>query len=54
MMKPSSFSFSLRHSLTLRLFATIILPLTLLSVVIAIGSVVLHQREMRAHAIAGD
>jgi signal transduction histidine kinase len=54
MMKPNSLSFSLRHSLTLRLFATIILPLTLLSVVIAIGSVVLHQQEMRAHAIAGD
>lgn len=37
------------HSLTLRMFAMIILPLTLLSMVIAIGSVIAHQREMRLY-----
>lgn len=53
-MKTNPPILSLRLSLTLRLFATIILPLTLLSVVIAVGSVFLHQREMRVHAAAGD
>ena len=37
------------HSLTLRMIATIIIPLTLLSTIIAVGSVVAHQREMRMH-----
>ena len=37
------------RSLTLRMFAWIILPLTLLSMVIAIGSVIAHQREMSLH-----
>ncbi len=37
------------HSLTLRMIATIILPLTLLSMVIAIGSVIAHREEMRLH-----
>ncbi len=53
-MNPNPPPLSLRRNLTLRLFAAIILPLTLLSVVIAVGSVFLHQREMRAHAAAGD
>lgn len=39
---------SLWRSQTLRLFAMIILPMTLLSVVIAIGSVAIHQQTMRA------
>jgi signal transduction histidine kinase len=38
---------SLWRSLTLRMFALIILPITLLSMGIAVGSVVAHQREMR-------
>jgi signal transduction histidine kinase len=37
------------RSSTLRRIATIILPLTLLSMVIAVGSVIAHQREMRLH-----
>ena len=37
------------RSLTLRMFALIILPLTLLSMVIAIGSIIAHEREMRLH-----
>lgn len=37
------------HSLTLRMIATIILPLTLLSMAIAIGSVISHRAEMRLH-----
>lgn len=37
------------HSLTLRMIATIILPLTLLSMAIAIGSVIAHRKEMRLH-----
>ena len=37
------------RSLTLRMFAMIILPLTLLSMAIAVGSVFVHQREMRLH-----
>lgn len=37
------------RSLTLRMFALIILPLTLLSVVIAVGSIIAHEREMRLH-----
>lgn len=37
------------RSLTLRMIATIILPLTLLSMIIAIGSVVAHREEMRLH-----
>lgn len=37
------------RSLTLRMIATIILPLTLLSMVIAIGSVIAHREEMRLH-----
>jgi len=35
------------RSLTLRMFAMVILPMTLLSMVIAIGSVIAHQQEMR-------
>ncbi len=53
-MKTNPPSFSIGRRLTLRLFATVILPLTLLSVVIAVGSVIFHQREMRAHLLAGD
>jgi len=41
-------------SLTLRMIATIILPLTLLSMVIAVGSVFAHQREMRLHLSEED
>ena len=37
------------RSLTLRMFVLIILPLTLLSMVIAVGSIFVHQREMRLH-----
>ena len=37
------------RSLTLRIIATIILPLTLLSMAIAIGSVIAHREEMRLH-----
>jgi len=37
------------RSLTLRMFAMIILPMTLLSMVIAIGSVIAHQQKMRLH-----
>lgn len=37
------------RSLTLRMIAAIILPLTLLSMIIAIGSVVAHREEMRLH-----
>ena len=37
------------HSLTLRMIATIILPLTLLSMAIAIGSIIAHREEMRLH-----
>lgn len=37
------------RSSTLRMIVTIILPFTLLSMVIAVGSVILHQREMRLH-----
>src|SRR5574339_1090863 len=37
------------RSLTLRRIATIILPLTLLSMIIAIGSVIAHREEMRLH-----
>ena len=37
------------NSLTLRMIATIFLPLTLLSMAIAIGSVLYHQWEMRQH-----
>lgn len=43
-MKSASFW----RSLTVRMFA-IILPLTLLSMVIAVGSVIAHQQEMRTH-----
>jgi len=43
-----------RRGFTLRLFATIILPLTFLSMIIAIGSVVVHQQEMRAHLSEED
>lgn len=39
---------SLWRSQTLRLFALIILPMTLFSVVIAVGSVAIHQEAMRA------
>ncbi len=52
-MNPTRKSSSSR-GLTLRLILTVILPLTLLSMVIAVGSVFLHQQEMRAHAAAGD
>jgi signal transduction histidine kinase len=45
---------SLWKSLTVRMFAMIILPLTLLSMVIAVGSVTLHQQQMRAHLSAED
>jgi signal transduction histidine kinase len=37
------------RSLTLRMIATIILPLTLFSMVIAVGSVIAHREEMRLH-----
>ena len=36
-------------SLTVRMFAIVIVSLTLLSMAIAIGSVALHQQQMRAH-----
>ncbi len=41
------------HSLTLRMIAGIIIPLTLLSMVIAVGSVFVHQWEMRTHSAEG-
>jgi len=47
-------SFVLRQSLTLRKIATIILPLTLISVIIAVVSVVAHQWEMRLHLSEED
>lgn len=37
------------RSLTVQMLAMVILPLTLLSMVIAIGSVTLHQQQMREH-----
>ncbi|MEK6754427.1 MAG: sensor histidine kinase [Chloroflexota bacterium] len=37
------------RSLSLRMFAMIILPMTLLSMAIAIGSVIAHRQEMRLH-----
>ncbi|MBI5933618.1 MAG: sensor histidine kinase [Chloroflexi bacterium] len=37
------------RSLTLRMFAWIILPMTALSMVIAVGSIIAHQQEMRLH-----
>jgi signal transduction histidine kinase len=40
---------SLWQSLTVRMFAMVILPLTLLSIAIAIGSVAIHQQQMREH-----
>ncbi len=43
-----------RLGLTLRMFAVIILPLTFLSVFIAIGSVAVHQQEMRVHLSEED
>ncbi len=39
---------SVWRSLTLQMFAMIVLPLTLLSMVIAVGSVAIHQQEMRS------
>ncbi len=42
------------RSLTLRMIATIIIPLTLLSMVIAVGSVFAHQWEMRLHLSEED
>ncbi|MGE5375370.1 MAG: histidine kinase, partial [Bacteroidota bacterium] len=36
-------------SLTVRMLAMVILPLTLLSMAIAVGSVTLHQQQMREH-----
>jgi signal transduction histidine kinase len=41
------------RSRTLQLFVIVILPLTLLLMGIAIGSVAIHQREMRAHLPEG-
>lgn len=45
---------SLWRSLTVRMFAMVILPLTLLSMVIAVGSVTLHQMQMREHLSEED
>jgi signal transduction histidine kinase len=45
---------SLRRSLTVRMLAMVILPLTLLSMVIAVGSVTIHQQQMREHLSAED
>lgn len=45
---------SLRRSLTVRMLAVIILPLTLFSMVIAVGSVTIHQQQMREHLSAED
>ncbi len=36
------------RSLTLRMFAMVILPLTLLSMIVAVGSIAIHQQAMRA------
>src|SRR5690242_19714057 len=47
-------SSSLRRSLTIRMLAMVILPLTLLSTVIAVGSVAIHQQQMREHLSAED
>src|SRR5512147_1116840 len=49
MNKEPAIQKSLWRSLTVRLFAMVILPLTLLSMVIAVGSVKLHQLQMREH-----
>lgn len=38
-----------RHSLTLRMTAVILLPLTLVSIIIAVGSIIAHQQRMRLH-----
>src|SRR5215211_7736234 len=54
MTKEQVNSRSLWRSLTVRMFATIILPLTLLSMVIAVASVTLHQRQMREHLSEED
>jgi signal transduction histidine kinase len=47
-------SSSLRRSLTIRMLALVILPLTLFSMVIAVGSVTIHQQQMREHLSAED
>ncbi|MEW6503842.1 MAG: sensor histidine kinase [Chloroflexota bacterium] len=52
--KQNPLSFVLRQSLTLRRIANLILPLTLISVMIAIGSVLAHQWEMRLHLSEED
>jgi signal transduction histidine kinase len=49
MNKEPAIQKSLWRSLTVRLFAMVILPLTLLSMIIAVGSVTLHQMQMREH-----
>jgi len=54
MKKEQDHPSSLWRSLTVRMFAMIILPLTLLSMVIAVGSVTLHQQQMREHLSAED
>ncbi|HKG55368.1 MAG TPA: sensor histidine kinase [Anaerolineales bacterium] len=54
MTKEQVNSRSLWRSLTVRMFATIILPLTLLSMVIAVASVTIHQRQMREHLSEED
>jgi signal transduction histidine kinase len=53
-MKKEQTTRSVWRSLTVRLFTMIILPLTLLSMVIAVGSVSLHQLQMREHLSAED
>ncbi len=42
------------RSLTIRMFTVVILPLTLLSMVIAVGSITLHQQQMRQHLSKED
>jgi signal transduction histidine kinase len=54
-MKIVIFSFRrLFHSFFLKLIATVILPLTAVSMFIAVSSVIIHQQEMRLHLQTGD
>ncbi len=54
MSKVSAAPKSLWGSLTVRLLTMVILPLTLLSMAIAVGSVALHQQQMREHLSPED
>jgi signal transduction histidine kinase len=54
MSKVPGFQKNLWGSLTVRMLTLVILPLTLLSMAIAVGSVTLHQQQMREHLSPED